>query len=149
VSTVGPNFGVTTLFQEIVEMGEETGSGTSTFHPQPQSSRPMEFITFTNPETARNAINRQRIRRQVMRDFHKRLDSFRRRSGQADLATIPSLQMPAYNQWVVSEATQHRAKEDEIVPDPVTPLGVSRLDPFFKYPVRMGYRERELCDHRE
>jgi hypothetical protein len=25
--------------------------------------------------------------------------------------------------------------------------GASRVDPFFRYPIEMGYRERELCDH--
>jgi hypothetical protein len=130
-------------------MEEEGHSNTSPSHPPPRPRRALEFITFTDPGTARNATNRQRVRRQAMRDFHGRLDNSRRRRDEIGQAIAPWLQMATQSRWSVPDVDQHEANEDVLVPNPVTYLGISRVDPFFQYPVRMGYRERELCDHRE
>jgi hypothetical protein len=129
-------------------MDENLRSDTVPSHPQPPPGKVLEFITFTNPDVAKNARNRQLVRRQAMRDFHGRLDDSRRRRNEHGLTIIPSRQMDLQSQEAILESSQHRTNEGVIVPNLVNNLGVSRVDPFFQYPVRMGHRERELYDHR-
>jgi hypothetical protein len=101
------------------------------------SGRQLEFITFTDPGSFRSASNRQRVRSQVMRDFHTRSDAPKRRKNEIELDISPLLR------------AQPQAATQSVppVPAPRTILDVSRMDPFFQYPIEMGRRERELYNH--
>lgn len=117
---------------------------------RPRRPRTLEFITFTNPEQARTATIRQRVRSQAMRDVHGRVEvPLRRRKNEIELDITPLLQTPAQDRWAGWNAEQSRAADEWTTPSVITPLGVSRVDPFFQYPIIMNHRERELCDHRK
>jgi len=120
--------------------------------------RPLEFITFTNPDSARSAANQHRIRSQAMRDFHRRADAPKRRRNEIELDITPLLQRSAQNDTRLLEVGDGQGSfqapthgEDTSIASlsPVTALSVSRMDPFFQYPIKMGLRERELYDHRK
>jgi hypothetical protein len=127
-------------------MDEETLPGSRDSRQPRSSERRLEFITFTNPEMARTRANQQRVRSQAMRDFHRRSDAPRRRRNEIELDIGPLLQRSAQNDETLLDVEQsgdHQASSSLI-----TALNISRLEPFFQYPIRMGYRERELYDHR-
>jgi hypothetical protein len=109
--------------------------------PQSQSRTPprnnttdLEFITFTNPESAKSSSNRQRVRSQAMRAYHRSSDTPRRSKNVVELDISPLLLRDQIEQ------PQHTA-------GPVTALDATRMDPFFQYPIEMGHRERELYTH--
>jgi hypothetical protein len=101
------------------------------------SGRQLEFITFTDPESSRSVSNRQRVRSQAMRDFHSRSDDPKRRRNEIELDISPLLRAQP----------QVTSQSDVGILAPRTVLDVSRMDPFFQYPIEMGYRERELYNH--
>ena len=120
--------------------------------------RPLEFITFTDPDGARSAANQHRIRSQAMRDFHRRADAPKRRRNEIELDVTPLLQQSVQNDARLLEADDdqesHQALpygEDtgSVSLTPTTSLCYSRMDPFFQYPIKMDRRERELYDHRK
>jgi hypothetical protein len=101
------------------------------------AERQLEFITFTNPESSRSVSNRQRVRSQAMKDFHSRSDAPKRRNNEIELDITPLLR------------AQHQpvSQREVEIPGVRTILDVSRMDPFFQYPIEMGHRERELYNH--
>jgi hypothetical protein len=114
---------------------------------------PLEFITFTNPDSSRSAANQHRIRSQAMRDFHRRADAPKRRKNEIELDITPLLQQSAQNEAEQDQeshqALSHAEDTGTVSLAPATNLCYSRMDPFFQYPIRMGRRERELYDHRK
>lgn len=120
--------------------------------------RPLEFITFTDPDSARSAANQHRVRSQAMRDFHRRADAPKRRRNEIELDITPLLQQSTQNDSSLLEAQHNQDSHQGIAYGedtgavalaPVTTLCYSRVDPFFQYPIKMGHRERELYDHRK
>jgi len=121
--------------------------------------RPLEFITFSDPDSARSAANQHRIRSQVMRDFHRRADAPKRRRNEIELDVTPLLRQSATrNDPRLLEAEHNQESHQELAygedtgtvsVSPVTTLRYSRMDPFFQYPITMGRQERELYDHRK
>ena len=121
-------------------------------------NRPLEFITFTNPDSARSAANQHRIRSQAMRDFHRRADAPKRRRNEIELDITPLLQRSAQHDTRLVEVDQDQESHQSLPHGedvgvvslaPATTLCYSRMDPFFQYPIKMGHRERELYDHRK
>ncbi|KAF2095416.1 hypothetical protein NA57DRAFT_79143 [Rhizodiscina lignyota] len=127
-------------------MDSQASSGSLPLGRARGARRTLEFITYTNPNMARSAANRQRVRSQAMRDFHGRSELPKRRKNEIELDISPLLQRTAESNGRTSSA-ERKAEGEATPPSPTTPLSVSRLDPFFKYPVSMGHRERELYDH--
>lgn len=119
--------------------------------------RPLEFITFSDPDSARSAANQHRIRSQAMRDFHRRAP--KRRRNEIELDITPLLpQSATRNDTRLLEAEHNQEPHQELAYgedagavslSPVTALRCSRMDPFFQYPITMGRQERELYDHRK
>lgn len=124
----------------------------------------LEFITFTSPESARDAANQQLVRRHAMRDYHRRTDRPRLRKNEIELDVTPLLERSAAMALAsagssavwgqaqaglsgTSAAGEETGEEIQRSANLVTVPGASRVDPFFQYPVEMGHRERELCDH--
>ena len=136
-------------------MDEETPPNNAHSEEPPRSKRTLEFITFNNPNAARTDSNKQRVRSQAMRDFHRRSTGQKRRKNEIELDVTPLLQgsAPQFEGEVSNkanyESNQARRLDDGSSSSLVTTLSVSRLDPFFQYPIRMGHRERELYDHRK
>ena len=125
-----------------------------------QSNAQLEFITYNNPHMATAISNRQRVRSQAMRHVHRQSRASRAsgirgvRRNEIELDISPLLQGPARNpgqalETEQSETDRARPGVGEISQSPVTFLSVSRTDPFFQYPIRMGHREHELYNHRE
>ena len=94
----------------------------------------LEFINYTDPQSAKSASNRQRVRSQAMRAYHRRADAPKRSKNEIELDISPLLQR------------QQREPEHQMT-SPLDMLDASRMDPFFNYPIEMGYRERELYTH--
>jgi hypothetical protein len=120
----------------------------------PPGGGTLEFITFTNPEMARSTTNQQRVRSQVMRDFHRRSGVPRRRRNEIELDITPLLERSAQATGTIlaveqSELYEPQRANEEMPLSLITSLGASRLDPFVQYPMRIGVRERELYCHRK
>lgn len=146
--------------------GNESRSGNQEGESQRQPQQ-LEFITFTNPESARDAANQQLVRRHAMRDYHNRRTDRPRRKNEIELDITPLLERSAamaamaagaaraiapWDQVQARSSGTSREEGDEIQqrpPSPATVLGASRVDPFFRYPIQMGLRERELYNHRK
>jgi hypothetical protein len=105
------------------------------------SGNSFEFITFTNPGMTKTATNQ-------WRDFHRRSDILRRRKNEIEVDISPllkkSVQSTNGGVWDAEQSGACQARTSLF-----TFLGASHLDPFVQYPIEMGYRERELYDHRE
>ena len=82
-----------------------------------------------------------------MRDFHGRAEAPRRRRNEIELDITPLLQRAAEQQCKASAAEQNGTDHEAGPLSLTTPLGISRFDPFFQYPISMSRRERELYDH--
>jgi hypothetical protein len=123
--------------------------------PQRSPGKPFEFITFTSPEGASSAENQQRVRSQAMRDYHRRADAPKRRKNEIELDISSLLEQSSQQARDTADVEHSEAElaepcnEEEMLPLPSleTSLSVSRVDPFFQYPIAMGHRERELYDH--
>jgi hypothetical protein len=129
-------------------MDEETAAdGGDQRRPTGRAGR-FEFITFTNPEMARTVDARRRVRSQALRHFHQQSgpSSSRARRNWIELDVSPLLHASSQAQAAISQSATENIQR---YPSPVTLLDVSRVDPFFQYPVPMRQRERELYDHRE
>ena len=125
-----------------------------------QSDAQLEFITYTNPNTAATASNRQRVRSQAMRHVHQQsrtsrasgIRGARRNEIELDISPLLEVTVGNYEQVIATEDDEtHQAESSihEIPPGPATTLSISRADPFFQYPIGMGHRELELYDHCE
>jgi len=84
-----------------------------------------------------------------MRDFHGRGEAPRRRRNEIELDITPLLQRAAEQQGTASAAGQNGTDQESGPSSLITPLGISRFDPFFQCPISMNLRERELYDHSE
>jgi hypothetical protein len=71
-----------------------------------------------------------------MRHVHSTNEISKSRRKDIELQVRPEVYNEGYN------GTQFT-----FIPNPMTMLDASLMDPFFKYPVDMGYRERELYNH--
>jgi len=110
-----------------------------------QSWKKLEFITFNDLQMAKSARNRQLVRSQAVRNSERRVVVPRRRTNTYEHVFALPLRKHEKEE---SEMKQNEVDEERVSPSLVTVLDTSRFDPFFQYPIEMGYRERELTDHR-
>jgi hypothetical protein len=130
-------------------MDENTTSPNHHSPQPPDSGGILEFITFTNPEMAKTNSNKRLIRSQAMRDVHRRSGSRKQRKNEIELDISSLLSTPAQNIRAYSAAEKAENSNPNSASRLVFSLSVSRLDPFFPYPIQMGNHEHELYDHRE
>jgi hypothetical protein len=128
-------------------MEEESPESSHRLAPQSQDGESLEFITFTDPETARTGDNRRRVRSQAMRHVHRR-SAPRVNKNEIELDITPLLQASHRNPGTLG-THQAESSSQGSSQDLLTILDASRLDPFFQYPIPMVNRERQLYDHRE
>jgi hypothetical protein len=128
-------------------MEEESPQSSRHSAPRGQHGESFEFITFTDPETARTGDNRRRVRSQAMRHVHRR-SAPRVGRNEIELDITPLLQASHRDPGTL-RIHQAEFSDQGSSQDLLTILDASRLDPFFQYPIPMGNRERQLYDHRE
>jgi hypothetical protein len=116
-------------------------------HDRP-SCQKLEFITFTNPKMGRTVNNRRLVRSQAMRHVHQQAFPSRSRRNEIELNVILPERDSSQNQQLSSE-NQASSEAQNPTHCLLTILDVSRLDPFYQYPIQMGYHDRELYDHRK
>jgi hypothetical protein len=108
----------------------------------------FEFVTFTSPEDERIASNRQLVRSQALRYYHRQRMNHSKKPNEVELDISHLLESG-------SEAPGRiPAPEDEFPVDDLNPIlirhsNLAEIDPFFQYPINMGVRDHALYHHRK